>query len=737
MAGPSRIGLLFREARRRGVLRIAGLYIVGAWSLMQVADILLPAWDLPDSAIRYVLLAVVLGFPVALVFGWTYDVTSEGVVRTRPATAAELEAPAGLKSIDFVVLVALLVVVAAIVYTAAHNIASTPREGARLSPRLPDSVAVLPFRPLGPGQEDAPLGYGVAEEVLNRLAAIRSLTVVARTSAFPFGESSLDPVDVARRLGVSYLLQGNLQREEGMIRIRARLIDESGRQLWSRSFDRPVQGLFELQDEIARAVVTSVAPQFEAMLQGRAPPDPEAYELFILGREHMRGRKAGWREQATGAFQEAISLDPGFADPYGGLAMTHALSMEDPLAPDSASRALANAGKALALDPGLAEAHAATGLVLHITEGPEAAEAPLRRALELDPNLIEAYNWLQIALQEQGRMAESTALLKEALRLDPLDPVLNQNLAVRFVNQGRYEEAHKRYLRMLDAPDPGAQPYFSLGDLETEFGHLEAALDWNKQAVLAWREPGAINAIVQSYVDLGMHAEAERWVELVEASGARPGTKLGLRGEWQIRVGRFEEALAGFEAYLRLREREISGLPISLRQIGGALLVLAGRREEGIAVLDAVFGDPVFIPAASGGGTEGANFALIMAYGMQLSGQETEADRVLAQVHDWLRGLRAAGSAGDPSAYALEAKIHAMEGNNADALESLRRAVGLGWRRYFAELENPCWGSLREEPGYRALISIVEDDVEAQRRRVEAAGRDAAFASEVRSILGL
>jgi TolB-like protein/Flp pilus assembly protein TadD len=595
---------------------------------------------------------------------------------------------------------------------------------------ISDSIAVLPFQALGADESDELLAYGIAEEVLGRLAEAGTLTVIARTSAFAFREQSLDPADVAERLRVKYLLVGHLQREGEAVRVRARLLDAEGRQLWSGAFDRSRRGLFEIQDEIAAAVVASIAPQLEKLREPGDRPHPDAYQYYLLGREHL-GR--GALGAAGTAFRQAIGLDPQFSRPYGGLAMVQALQSGAVGGRVNSQEARATAEHALRLDPELADAHAALGRISHAEGGLAEAHTLLRRALQLDPNLVDARLWLSANLMEQGRYAESELELQKALAIDPLHAELNNRLASLYWSRGDYAAAERIYRRILDLPDPPLRAYDDLVLLNRDFGRLDEALKWGRRGALeevrAWSSEGRVmylDGLVLAYNRLGMAGEAGRWLERIAA--AQGSAWLGVRSEFLYTLGRFEEVRALNAEHLRSTGRPLQELPFLIQQVVGGFQVLTGRYTDGIEVLEPLFARPFRIP--EGLPTPGHRgdfelmFAQFLAYAYQQVERNEDAERVLERVSGHIQKLRLAGIGQWPNLYVVEARNHALRGETSAALAALRQAVNKGWRDYTYERHNPCWQSLREEPQYQSLMALVEADVAAQRERVRIEGKN-------------
>ncbi|HUG97974.1 MAG TPA: tetratricopeptide repeat protein [Gammaproteobacteria bacterium] len=628
----------------------------------------------------------------------------------------------------------LALLVAAAVAVAALVTLNQPASDRPGVTQVPDSIAVLPFRTLGGDDDDALLGYGIAEEVLDRLARTGSLNVIARTSAFAFGEAPLDPVAVAGQLGVEYLLTGVVQRDGEQLRVRARLLDEHGRQRWSRSFDFPPQGLFELQDRIADAVAASLAPQLEGLQETGHRPHPEAYRDYLLGRELLRLRD---RSAAIAAFERAIERDPQFARPYGGLAMVHAIQSGQVMGRLDYARATESAQRALALDPQLAEAHAALGL-LAIEQGRlEDADASLRRALELDPNLVDARYWLTTYLQEAGRHEEAERELQTALQIDPLHPLLNTSLGLRYWGRGDYAGARERFLRVLELPRPTIEPYVRLVALNRDFGRLGEALRWAKEAVL--RHPGfaTLSRLVHTFSQLELDEDVARWMERVRTLEGDGPPRLGLHSEVLFYRGDFEAIYRMKMEYLQRAGRPLSELPFVIRETLGGMMVMTGRYEDGIRVLEPLFGENFRIPQHLGGLDFALTFAQLLAHAYQQVGRHEDATALLHRIQAHIAMLRAAGSGHRPRLYMVEARNFALLGETRKALQTLRLAVNSGWRDPAFERHIPAWDALRDDAEYQALMALVEADVAAQRSLVEAQGRDVAFETAALAALGL
>ncbi|MGD8533804.1 MAG: tetratricopeptide repeat protein, partial [Gammaproteobacteria bacterium] len=462
------------ELRRRRVFRTAGIYVVGAWLLLQVADVLFPGWDLPDAAINVLFFAAVIGFPLALVFGWFYDVTTHGIVRTPSVEQEGAETPLALQSRDYLILAALAVVGIAILTQTTREVVEMPRvvevtplEVSVVEEKLPNSIAVLPFANISNDPDNEVFCDGVSEEILNKLGAFSDLNVIGRTSSFAFKGSDYRIPKISALLGAEYLLQGSVRKQGDRLRISAQLVDSTGAQRWSNTFDRNLEDIFAIQVEIADVVASTVVPQITAP-QPSYQPKLDAYQHFLVGRELLRKRK-DIRGEARRQLQKAIELDPAYAEAYAELAATYAIGI---VTPEDAEKAEAAIQTALTLQPGMPRALAAQGLLLQELGDPAASETVLREVLEKDPNMVDALNWIGNALAMQCKPEEDMTRLERAARLDPLNGAIAVNIAGRFSRRGDYERAEHELLRLLEMPDPGLYPYIYLRDLYSDTGRL-------------------------------------------------------------------------------------------------------------------------------------------------------------------------------------------------------------------------------------------------------------------------
>ena len=287
----SKVGSLFREMRRRGVLQSAAMYIVGAWVLLQAANVLFPGAGIPDSAIRFIFVGTVLCFPLIMVFGWMYDIGARGVRRTPSAQDPNREDGLPLRQFDYFLISGLAALAMTLIVGVSINVVSqsgTVIVAAVEQPVAENSIAVLPFVNMSDDPDNEYFGDGIAEELLNELANVTSLHVAARTSSFSFKGKNEPVQSIGRQLGVGTVLEGSVRRSGDRVRITAQLINAAdGYHLWSQTFDRVTGDIFAIQEEIAAAITTALKVEVlskESSQLAAAPTENfDAFTVFITG----------------------------------------------------------------------------------------------------------------------------------------------------------------------------------------------------------------------------------------------------------------------------------------------------------------------------------------------------------------------------------------------------------------------------------------------------------------------
>lgn len=500
----------FAELRRRRVIRVAVLYVITGWVVIEVASTVLPRLNLPDWSVTLVIVLVALGLPIALIMGWVFDIAPDGLKRTaaatpRPAPGPELAAPA----------------------PPATPIAATPAAQAANGADSRRTIAVLPFVNMSGNVENEYFSDGISEEILNLLTKLPQLKVSSRTSSFTFKGKEVSIPMVARELGVGTVLEGSVRRAGERVRITAQLIEaESDSHLWSETYDREFKDVFAIQDDIAQSIVKALqmtlTPKERRALQYVATANPEAYDCYLRGRNYMYSMARRDYAHAIRMFEQAIQYDSKYALAYAGLADAYShLYRYAESTRENVERANRASEQAVILDPDCAEAHASRGLALFISERYDDAHREFEAAIALNPNLFEAYYYFGLACASQGNYEKAAELYIKASEVNPSDYQAPMFLAQVYVSLGRRHDEMRvrlgslaiiqRHL-ILNPHDTralyiGAQNLYRVGEKQKAIELAEQALRQDQN------EPVVLYNVACFYV---IHGDLARALDLLE-----------------------------------------------------------------------------------------------------------------------------------------------------------------------------------------------------------------------------
>jgi adenylate cyclase len=441
-----KIDNFFAELKRRNVYKVAVAYAVVGWLLVQVATQVFPFFEIPNWAVRLIVLAIVIGFPIALVIAWAFELTPEGLKRTEDVDLAAAAQRPRHRAWIFVVIVAGAMSLGLFFlgrYTAGNaGVAVSPGAVAQ------KSIAVLPFANMSADKNDEYLSDGVSEELITALSKITGLQVKARTSSFAFKGKNEDIQKIGELLHVSHLLEGSVAKAGNKLRITAQLIQASdGNHEWSDTYDREMQDIFAVRSEVAQKVAATLKVRLlgeeKKQIDKKPTENLEAYNLYRQGRYYGDNVSEEGIKKALPFFEQAIQKDPRFALAYAGMADTYVAAADAFIAPREAfSKAKEAALKAIELDDTLAEAHASLGLLhYHYDWDWAAAEKEFKRALVLNPQSAWSYSLYAQFLGGMGRVDEANDQGRRALEIDPLSVTARWCLGWAFLNAGRSDEA--------------------------------------------------------------------------------------------------------------------------------------------------------------------------------------------------------------------------------------------------------------------------------------------------------
>jgi len=492
-AKPKNLSRLWQELKRRKVVRVITVYAASAFVILELVDIIAEPFGLPDWTLKLVVVLLSAGLIVSIILSWIYDIHPEGgFVKTEPAHKISEDYTPGSSNtwkiasyISFVVIIALIVL----------NIAPGRNKKDVISD-LEKSIAVLPFANMSSDKEQEYFCFGITEDILNDLTHIEGLHVVSRTSSFAFKDKNLDIREIGRKLGVNHIVEGSVRKAGDQLRITAQLINvDNGFHLWSERYDRELEDVFAIQNEIAQNIVLALeinlSDREEHELVKLKTKNVKAYELYIQGRIYYRQLHHSSTEYAIDLFSRAIEIDKNYALAYAGLADSYSqFYMYFDRNEDNLTLALSASHKALEMDPELAEAHASRGIVLTQTKQYEEAEKEFEIAIQLNPKLFVAYYQGGRTYRTQGKHEQALRLFKKAALVRPDDYESAIFVATAYGDLMMTTEMHKANLRALKLvrkhlemyPDD-ARAYYLGAIILVEEDEDEEALDWMAKAI--------------------------------------------------------------------------------------------------------------------------------------------------------------------------------------------------------------------------------------------------------------
>ena len=504
----------FAELKRRNVYKVAVAYAVVGWLLVQVATQVFPFFEVPNWGIRLVVLIIAIGFPIALIIAWAFELTPEGLKRTEFADELPTKS-ARSRAWIYVVIIAAAISVGLFFF--GRYTATNKQSGLTELPAK--SIAVLPFENLSGNPENAYFTDGIQEEILMRLAKIADLKVVSRTSTVRYKRSPENLREIATQLGVANVLEGSVQRTADRVHVNVQLIKAaSDAHLWAEAYDRQLTDIFAVESEIAKTIADTLQAKLtgseQRAIAARPTENTEAYQLYLKGRFFWNKRTGQNLNKASDYFNQAIATDPKYALAYVGLADSYVLM---PLYGAGAPRdwypkAKAAAKEALELDDTLSEAHTSLAYALHVYDLDfDGSTREFQRAIELNPNYATAHHWYGIELLASlGRFDEAIREIKRGLELDPLSLPINGALGRTYYFARRYDEAIEQ-LRKTSEMDPGFYyAHWNLGSTLAAKGAIGAAIGEYQKARALDDDPFVLGLLGHAYASSGNKMEAEK-----------------------------------------------------------------------------------------------------------------------------------------------------------------------------------------------------------------------------------
>jgi TolB-like protein/Tfp pilus assembly protein PilF len=697
-----------QDAVRRRVIPNAVLYIVAAWVAIQVADLAIEAGVI-HLELRSVFYAAFLGFPIALIISWFYDITRQGLVRT-PPIGGDATFDTSLHRRDYFLMAAL-----GVLWALAVAYVQTPAV-------VDKSIAIMPFENPGHDPENAMFGFGIRVDLQTQLQNIHDLKVIARDSSDRVNKN-LPLSEVGRKLGASYLLKGSVERVLDRVRISVILIEaEKEEQAWAGSYDRALTAgnWFDIRNEISGVITDTLQAELSSTEQQRLDAVPtenfDALQAYFRGKQRMAKRTVGSLAEAAEYFQKAVSLDPEFALAWVGLADSYYLQMiYGSLPPEEMLPKMEAAiDVALDLDGQLGEAYATLGALQFSRNDRAASEAAFKRALELNPNYATAYQWYGSTLVDIGRAGEGLAYKRKAQALDPLSAVVNQDVGLTLENLGRIDEALAQYHAVIEIDPAFPNPYEGIGRIYwTALGRLDEAVVWHRKAVaLDPAQAAAPIRLAMIYLELGDTARAEFWFS--RSQELMPGPYWFNASNELLHYYRGEEARAvKFGRELLTIDPQSRYTLAHLRNHDLA----AGRYAEARARYRRAYPE---LFESDEPGIDDANLgpAIDLALVLMKTGEQKRAESLLHRALEFLPESRLQGD----DYGILDVLVYALQGRTKLALTALRQAIDRGWRTnwWFYLERDPNLESIRTNPEFQAMVHEIKADMVKQLERVKA-----------------
>ncbi len=717
---------LFTELKRRNVFRVAIVYLIAGWIILQVADIMMDALNLPEWTLRLIVTLLMLGFPVAVILAWALEITPEGIKREKHIDRSQSITGETGRKINQVTVILLAVAVGfllverftlqrpasePIAESGPASAAGAPTEQSTIS--APDrSIAVIPFASRGGDGADDSFAEGIHDDLLTQLGKIGALKVISRTSVMQYKDTKKSIPQIARELGVATVLEGGVQRAGDRIRINMQLIDAvTDKHLWAETYDRDlsVASIFDIQSDIAHAVSRALQANLTSDEENRLASLPTsslaAYDAFSRGKLLLPDRTTAALKQAEDSFREAIALDPEYAEAYVGLADTLSLQVDYSglRIDDYLAEVESIVEKALDLDPLLGEAHIAQATWLSYNDSAAARES-YARGVSLSPGYAQGHQWYGNALSNAGQIDEGIAELRIAHELDPGSGIITSNLA-EFLHQGGQTEEGWALCNELVAQRPAySRGHMCLWALAWSEGQIVDAIGHNRRTLeLA---PGNLLLYLFHGLmlnELGLHEEIATWF------AAQPAT---IKGNADVRAGlgiafyyqgQHEKALAAAREALEIDPRSFGAISLlaaldlddqrnlgALEALSSVFVKLTGADPE----IDATIAEP----------------AMLLSALMMQAGRTKQAQKIATAVETTLRHMHGF----NPFYYA---QALTLLGRESEAVDALRRAIGnksMGGARWNV-LASPIFETTRGNPEYRDIFAAIESHLAQQR----------------------
>jgi TolB-like protein/Flp pilus assembly protein TadD len=761
---------LFEELKRRNVIRVGVAYVIVAWLVAQVAEFAIETFGAPDWVLKIFVVFLMLGFPVAVVFAWAFEMTPEGLRKEKDVDRSQSITSQTAKKLNNTILVLMALAIVYLLFdkfsapaqpgsdhfsqqtsgqaqpgsdhfsqqaagqttnaneksalTPVEAIAQASNEAEPIISR--QSIAVLPFDNRSPDANDAYFAEGIHDDLLTNLSRIGALKVISRTSVAQYKGTEKTIPQIAAELGVATIMEGAVQRSGNQVRINVQLIDaQTDEHLWAEIFDRELtaSNLFAIQSEISEAIASALEATLTSDEQQQINTVPTqnllAYEAYLRGKQLMATRNASNLEQALAEFETAVKLDPQFALAWVGKADTLTLlpGYSTYPAKESFEKAKAAIERALAINDRLGEAYASLSRVLRYQNEWDLAEAALKKSIELTPNYATAWLWYSGYLSNFPlRIDESLEMVLKAYELDPYSAIIGSNLADKYRQKGLYSMSERQGLRVIELNPTFAPEYASLGYLYSQnLGQLAKAIPFFEKAnELApddiWQKIGLLNI----YLEIGdfQTADAIR-NKISELSPDHPASAWAdvWFNLYQSNHAATREAIS----YALSKAKDNPGSISNLAWIES----MEGDQQQALDIFLVQFPGWMIPEQWTGLINQYFNDGCLVSWLLMQSGEEALGRRLLSQTSQFLE--HDLPSVMEHADLYLPEVCQAARGDFEKALTSMQTSLNHNHLMYWKFIHRlPMFDPLRDDPRYIAILQEYERKIAVQRAEIDA-----------------
>jgi len=730
---------LISELKRRNVFRVGIAYVVTAWLILQVADIVLDNISAPEWLMKAVMLLLAIGLPLALLFAWAFELTPEGLKLEKDVDRTQSITHVTGRKLDRTIIVILALALGYFAWDKFHSppLAGVPDKAEARQQTSPEhtagtktdmvqrSIAVLPFVDMSPAKDNEYFTDGLTEELLNILAQIKNLQVAGRTSSFAFKDKTEDLREIGGKLNVNTLLEGSVRKDDRnqRIRVTVQLINvEDGFHIWSDTYDRDLEDIFAIQEDIARQVAdalkVNLLGQQETAIAVNTRTGMNAYDLYLQGLQSLNRYTFESLRQAQGLFSESLAIDPDYlptklalARSWVDMAQTGAVSM-----PEAVTEASPLLDEVLRADPGNSDAHYYRGHLHWLNEENKEARQSFDKALELNPRNAMALKGLGSLLFSTGHSDEGLAYLRQAVSIEPYDVQVQWELCFSNAFMGDQAAAVRECGRIGEIQPSNPMQYYGVGYLHRFRGELVPYMSMSLKAIdLDPQDHELVGGIASAWIDLGDMIQADVWLQKAARLAPDEPTTVSLRIQTLLRNEQYQQAIdLAQKAYdEKLPDRHNSGWVIQQVLVGD--LVKRGHFDQALNIVRGNLPHDVESPLQ----IDDPNEVELMACLAMVMKMQNPLSEEAAALLDHAEAINA--RPGDRSIpyfkFIAQASIDSARNDKQAAISALKHAFDAGWRMDWREIlfNDYRFETLHNEPGYQHLIAMLEEDMQKQR----------------------